>query len=144
MQDSLSEQITNCSYSFLNQGLLLSNLYTRIAKPGKNGTLTLRVHPTMIYLLQYFRYHRQGQRCSWMVDASYNGEKPLLCPHSFASVVFNTKRFTIKIRWERRMVSKTFAFHRNRFLGCRNNHVDIVVQHVRRVVVVSVLLKRRS
>jgi hypothetical protein len=112
----------------LNQVLLLLNLHARLSKPSENGTLALYVHSMVVNLLQNFRNQGQWEGSHRVMKATHKIEEPLLCPNSFAGVMLSAERFVVEVRWERGMVSKTPPFHCNRFLGCRNYHVDVIVQ----------------
>ena len=78
------------------------------------------------------------------MKATHKIEEPLFCPNSFAGAMLNAERFVVEVGWERGVVSKTFPFHCNRFFGCRNDHVDIVVQPFHWIAVDGVSLKGSS
>jgi len=75
------------------------------------------------------------------MEATHEIEKPLLCPNSFAGVMMSAERFIVEVWWERGMVSETHPFLCNRFLGCRDYHVYVILQCVRRIASGSVSLK---
>ena len=72
------------------------------------------------------------------MDVTSNSEEPFLCPDFFAGIMLSTERFIIKVLWERGMVSKMLSFGGNGFLGCCNDNIEIEVQLLLRLAILSI------